>query len=58
MVSAQKEWKEEWSGLENIKEEANDEPEEMFVGKKSYIYFEGRHGIWHGYGLQLKKSVY
>ena len=37
MVSVQKEWKEEWSGLENIKEEANDEPEEMFVGKKSYI---------------------
>jgi hypothetical protein len=29
---------EEWSGLENIKEEANDEPEEMFVGKKYYIY--------------------
>jgi hypothetical protein len=41
-ISAQKEWNEngwneEWSGLENIKEEANDEPEEMFVGKKSYI---------------------
>jgi hypothetical protein len=41
-ISAQKEWKEngwneEWSGLENIKEEANDDPEEMFVGKKSYI---------------------
>jgi hypothetical protein len=41
-ISAQKEWKqngwtEEWTGLENLKEEANDEPKEMFVGKKSYI---------------------
>ena len=41
-ISAQKEWKEngwneEWSGVENLKEEANDEPEEIFVGKKSYI---------------------
>ena len=41
-ISAQKEWKqngwtEEWSGLENLNKKANDEPEEIFVGKKCYI---------------------
>jgi hypothetical protein len=41
-ISAQKEWKqngwtEEWVGVETLKEHANDEPEEMFVGKKTYI---------------------
>lgn len=40
-ISAQKEWKEngwseEWPGLDSLKH--SDEPEEIFVGKKSYTY--------------------